>query len=124
MSHHDRHPEAFTGQAAAADARAALTDRGEGRPAASRADDGERPGLGGLWLLLVPLACCGGPLLIAAMAAAGALAWGALGMGTGLLVAAGVLVIRHRCRRSACREPGMTGRAHEGGTAASRRPAG
>jgi hypothetical protein len=88
------------------------------------AGDGERPGLGGLWLLLVPLACCGGPLLIAALAAAGALAWGALGLGAGLLVAVAVLVIRRRRRSSrACCEPGMTGWAHEGGSAASRRPA-
>jgi|GEM_PF-1143521 len=112
MSHHDRHPEAFTGQAAAADARAALTDRGEGRLAASRTDAGAgvRPGLGGLWLLLVLLACCGGPLLITALAAAGALAWGALGLGTGVLAAVTVLVIR-RSRRSsrACCKPGMTG---------------
>jgi hypothetical protein len=85
MSHHDRHPEAFTGQAAAADARAALTDRGEGRLAASRTDagTGQRPGLGGLWLLLAPLACCGGPLLITALAAAGALAWARSAWGPG-----------------------------------------
>jgi hypothetical protein len=115
MSHHDRHPEAFTGPAAAAGPRAALTDRGEGRLAASRTDagTGQRPGPGGLWLLLAPLACCGGPLLIAALAAAGALAWGALGLGTGVLAAVTVLVIR-RIRRSrrgsrACCKPGMTG---------------
>lgn len=125
MRHHDRHPEAFTGQAAASsDARAALTDRGEGRLAASRTDTGtgERPGLGGLWLLLVPLACCGGPLLIAALAAAGALAWGALGLGTGVLAAVTVLVIRRGRRSRACRKSGMTGWAQEAPTAATRRP--
>ncbi|HUY47223.1 MAG TPA: hypothetical protein VMV92_16075 [Streptosporangiaceae bacterium] len=125
MSHDDGHPEAFTGQAAApSDARAALTDRGDGRLAASRTDTGtgERPGLGGLWLLLVPLACCGGPLLIAALAAAGALAWGTLGLGTGVLAAVTVLVIRRGRRSRACRGPGMTGRAPEAGTAATRRP--
>ena len=73
MSHHDGHPGAFTGQAAASDVRAALTDRGEGRLATSGTDTGagKRPGLGGLWLLLVPPACCGGPLLIAALATTG-----------------------------------------------------
>jgi len=122
MSHHDGHPGAFTGQAAASDVRAALTDRGEGRLATSGTDTGagKRPGLGGLWLLLVPLACCGGPLLIAALAAAGALAWGALGLGTGVLAAVTVLVIR-RSRRSrrACRKPGtFPGHDRAWGTAA------
>jgi hypothetical protein len=74
---------------------------------------GQRPGLGGLWLLLVPPACCGGPLLIAGLAAAGALAWGALGLGTGVLAAVTVLVIR---RSRACRKPGMTGSSPEAGS--------
>jgi hypothetical protein len=126
MSHHDRHPEAFTGQAAVADARAARSQTAaESRPGASRpgAGGGKRPGLGGLWLLLVPLACCGGPLLIAALAAAGALAWGALGLGTGVLAAAAVLVIR-RSRRSsrACCKPGTTGWAPEAPETDTRRP--
>ncbi len=69
---------------------------------------GQRPALGGLWLLLVPLACCGGPLLITSLAAAGALAWGALGLGAGVLAAVTVLVIR-RSRGRACGEPAMTG---------------
>ena len=44
-------------------------------------DGRQRVGPGGLWLLLVPVACCGGPpLLVAVLAAAGALAWGGLGM--------------------------------------------
>lgn len=125
MTHHDRHPEALTGQAAAADARAALTDRAEGRLAASRTDTGtgERPGLGGLWLLLAPLACCGGPLLIAALAAGGALAWGALGLGTGVLAAVTVLVIRRRRRISrACCMRGMTGWTQQAPEADTRRP--
>ena len=93
---------------------------GGGRPAGGGR---EGAGLGRLWLLLVPLACCGGPLLAAALAAAGALAWGALGLGTGVLAAAAVLVIRYRCRRSrACRKPGMTGRARQAQMAATRRP--
>jgi hypothetical protein len=76
---------------------------------------GGRPGLGGLWLVLVPLACCGGPLLIVALAASGALAWAAPGLGAGVIVAATVLVI-HRTRRGrARRETGMTGWAREAG---------
>jgi hypothetical protein len=62
MSHHDGHQQAVT------DSRAAVPDAaagrpqaaGEDRPAAPQPGGGERPGLGGLWLLLVPLACCAG----------------------------------------------------------------
>ncbi|HCU91251.1 MAG TPA: hypothetical protein DHU96_00195 [Actinobacteria bacterium] len=125
MSHHDGHREAFTGgRAAASDARAARSQAGgEGRRALPGAGAGQRPGVGGLWLLLVPVACCGGPLLIAALAAAGALAWGALGLGAGVLVAVAVLVIRRRRRSSrACCEPGVTGWAQEAQTAVTRRP--
>jgi hypothetical protein len=61
-----------------------------------------RPGLGGLWLLLAPLACCGGPLLIGALAAAGALAWAGLGLAAAAVMgAAAVLAIRRR-RRAGC----------------------
>src|SRR5216684_6498416 len=102
MSPNGGHRESFAdGVAAGAEARAACSQaRSGGRLAASRtgAGDRERPGLGGLWLLLVSLACCGGPLLIATLAAAGALAWGALGLGTGVLAAVMVLVIRRRRR--------------------------
>jgi|SRR5215467_11572922 len=127
MSHHDGHQESLAdGVAAGAEALAARSQaRGGGRLAASRtgAGDRERSGLGGLWLLLVPLACCGGPLLIAALAAAGELAWGALGLGTGVLAAVTVLVIR-RSRRSsrACRKPDTPGLAQQAQTAATRRP--
>jgi hypothetical protein len=116
MSHHDGHQQAVT------DSRAAVPDAaagrpqaaGEDRPAAPQPGGGERPGLGGLWLLLVPLACCGGPLLIAGLAVAGTLAWGAAGLGARVLVAATVLVIGRRRRGRACCEPGR---------AAARRPA-
>ena len=111
------------GVAAGAEARAARSQaRSGGRPATSRtgAGDRERSGLGGLWLLLVALACCGGPLVIAALAAAGALAWGALGLGTGMLAAVTVLVIRLGSR--ACCKPGTTGLAQQAQTAATRRP--
>ena len=51
------------------------------RPRAQKPEGSGRrwSALGGLWLL-VPLACCGGPLLITSLAAAGALAWGGLGL--------------------------------------------
>ena len=73
---------------------------GGGRPAGGGR---ERSGLGGLWLLLVPLACCGGPLLVAALAAAGALAWGRIGLAAAVLLAGAVLAISRR--RRACRAP-------------------
>jgi len=99
MSHNARREAVTTGRAACSQARAARSDAGgEDRLAASRPAAGPRPGLGGLWLLLVPLACCGGPLLIAILAAAGALAWSAVGLGAGVLVAVTVLVLRHGMR--------------------------
>jgi hypothetical protein len=125
MGHYDGHQEAVTDSRAAGPGAAAARPgaAGEGRPAASRPGGGERPGLGGLWLLLVPLACCGGPLLIAGLAAAGALAWGAAGLGTGVLAAVTVLVIGRRRRGSrACRKAGTTGLAEQAQTAAPRRP--
>ncbi len=66
----------------------------QAREPGRRGDD--RSGLAGLWLLLAPLACCGAPLLIAGLAAGGALAWGGIGLAVAVLVAAGVLVIRRR----------------------------
>jgi hypothetical protein len=82
----------------------------------------ERPGPGGLWLLLVPAACCGGPLLVAGLAAAGALAWGGLGLALAVLLAGAMLVIwsrRRACaagsggrrpRKSGPGSPGIPGR--------------
>jgi hypothetical protein len=124
MSPDGGHRESFAdGVAAGAEARAACSQASSGgRLAASRTGAGnrERPGLGGLWLLLVPSACCGGPLLIAALAAAGALAWGGLGLGTGVLAAVTVLVIRRSSR--ACCKPGPAGLAQQARMAAARRP--
>jgi hypothetical protein len=125
MSRDKGHREAVTGGRAGADAWAARPETGaEARSAAGwPGAGGGRSGLAGLWLLLVPLACCGGPLLIAALAAARALAWGAAGLGAGVLAAVTVLVIRRSRRGSrACREPGMTGLAQQAQTAATRRP--
>lgn len=68
-----------------------------------RGDD--RSGLAALLLLVAPLACCGAPVLIAGLAAAGALAWGGIGLAVALLAAAGVLVIRRR-GRACCRSAG------------------
>jgi hypothetical protein len=53
--------------------------------------------LGAGWLaLLVPLLCCGGPLLIGAFAAAGAAAWGVLGGVLALVVGVALVAIRRR----------------------------
>ena len=126
MRHDDSYRDGLTaGQAAGPDGRAAGPQAEGQRPsAASRpgTEGGGRPGLGGLWLLLAPLACCGGPFLIAALAAAGALAWGGLGLGIALLVAVAVLAVRRRRRSRACCEPGAVGWAGQAGTS-DRRPA-
>ncbi len=67
-------------------------------------------GLGGLWLLLAPAACCGGPLIIGALAAAGALAWGAVGLGLALVTAVAVILVTRRRRRNrACCPPAPAG---------------
>lgn len=63
-----------------------------GHPGAGCGQDG--PGFGGLWLLLIPAACGGGPLLAAGLAAAGALAWGGLGLTVAAILAGGLLAIR------------------------------
>ncbi len=59
---------------------------------------GERPGPGGLRLLLVPVICCAGPLMVAGLAAAEALAWGGPGLGLAVPLAGALLVIRLRPR--------------------------
>ncbi len=54
------------------------------------------------WLfLLVPFACCGGPLVIA-VAAAGAWALGGIAGGLLALAIAAVLIVRSRRRRACC----------------------
>ncbi len=83
---------------------------------------GKGSGLGGLWLLLAPLACCGGPLLVAGLAAAGVLAWGGLGLAVAALLAGAVLVIRRR-RRRACHVPDEAGSWREAGTMTPGSPA-
>jgi hypothetical protein len=121
MSHDGRYQDGLTGGRAAGPDRWAA---GGQRPAAAPGPGGggERPGLAGLWLLLAPLACCGGPFLIAGLAAAGALAWAGLGLGAAALVAVvTVVLIRRRRRSRACCQPGAAG-AEDAGTAAARRP--
>ena len=122
MSHDGRYQDGLTGgRAASPDGGAA---GGQRPPAAPRpgGGSGERSGLGGLWLLLAPLACCGGPFLIAALAAAGALAWAGLGLGAAALVAVVTVVLIRRWRLSrACCEPAAGWRGEAG--AAVGRPA-
>ena len=90
---------------------------------------GERPALGpnsrsggfGWLLALAPVLCCGGPLLIAAAATLGALAWGALGAVVALVAVTAMVLARRRSRR--CCEPATgsrtqpsTGSTAPGGT--------
>jgi hypothetical protein len=123
MRHDDRYLDGLTaGRDASPDGWAA---GGQPQPSAPRpgADGGERSGLGALWLLLAPIACCGGPFLIAALATGGALAWGGLGLGMALLAAVvAVILVRRRRRSRACCEPGAAGWAETARTATARRP--
>jgi hypothetical protein len=64
-------------------------------------------------LLLVP-AACGGPLLVAGLAATGALAWGGLGLALAVLLAGAMLVIRSRRRAVAAGGLGSPGPAVPG----------
>lgn len=96
----------------------------EQRPVPGRDDqDGKGSGLGLLWLL-APIACCGGPLIIGALAAAGALAWGALGLGLALATAGAVtLAVRLRRRSRACCPPAPAGPWEAAGAAAAQEDA-
>jgi hypothetical protein len=59
----------------------------------------KRAGVGALWVLLAPLVCCAGPLLVAGLGVAGALAWGGLGLVAAAVVVAVVMIIRSRRRQ-------------------------
>jgi len=73
----------------------------EQRQAPPRQDQSRQgSGLGALWILLAPLACCGGPLIIGALAAVGALAWGELGLGLALATAVAVILVTRRRREA------------------------
>lgn len=123
MRHDGWYGDGLTGGPASPDGRAA---EGQRPPAPPRppGGDSERPGPGWLWLLLAPAACCGGPFLIAALAAAGALAWAGLGLAAAALVAVtAVVLIRRRQSRAGCCEPGAAGLPDTAGTGTARRPA-
>lgn len=86
-----------SGERAARD-RSSTVSTGGGAPSKkpTRSDVQLGPG----WLvLLLPIACCGGPLLIGAVAAAGALGWGVLGAGVAAVLTAAILVVRRRAGR-------------------------
>ena len=68
------------------------------RMAPAQETPGSAHGLGGLWLVPVPVACCDGPHLVAGLAAASALAWGALGLALAALLVGALTVNRPRCR--------------------------
>ncbi len=69
-----------------------------------RTPDPGRSSGGAAWLLLLlPVLCCGAPLLLAVAATLGALAWGALGGAVALLAGAGLVLAWRRARR--CRPP-------------------
>lgn len=57
-------------------------------------------GLG--WLVLVPVACCGGPLIFAAIATAGAAAWGGIGALATITLGIAVVVVMRRRRTASC----------------------
>lgn len=75
-----------------------------------------------MWLLLASVACCGGPLLIGALAAAGALAWGVLGLAVALAAAVVVIVARRRRRNRECCPPAPASSARAARTSAGLRP--
>lgn len=91
-------------------------DRGNPGSDSGRDEQGVRSTDAG-WLLLLPLVCCGGPLVIVAAASAGALGWGALGAGVAAVIAAVLLIARRRAARSceAASHPIPTGSGPRGG---------
>jgi Flp pilus assembly protein TadB len=63
----------------------------------------DRKGLG--WLVLLPIACCGGPPLIAGIAVVGAAAAAGLGVGVAVIAIAVTLVVVRRRRAARCCTP-------------------
>jgi Flp pilus assembly protein TadB len=89
-------------------ARAPSTDAAEGRlDAGGDRTARERGGLGaGLVVLALPVLCCAGPVLVAALAAASAAVLGLVAglVGVALAALAAALVLRRR-RREGCTRP-------------------
>ena len=73
----------------------------------ARAPEGRKGPGAALLLLVLPVLCCGGPLIFAALAAAGAATLGVVGgvIGAVLLAVAVGLFMRHRHRAAACCAP-------------------
>ena len=65
-------------------------------------------------MVLLPIACCGGPLLIAGIAVAGAAAAAGLGVGVVVIALAVTFVVVRRRRAARCCTPADS--AREGGT--------
>lgn len=74
-------------------------------PAGHATREGRGPSV---WFLAVPVLCCSGPAIFAALAAASAVTLGVVGGVTGaaLLVAALGLFLQHRRRAACCRRDG------------------
>lgn len=89
--------------------RAGERAHGEMSPRTQACAEKKGPGAS-LLLLLLPVLCCGGPLIFAALAAASAATLGVVGgvIGAVLLAVALGLFLRHRVR-DACRAPGEKG---------------
>ena len=64
-----------------------------------------RKGLGWLAVLAIPVACCVGLLLVVAPVATGVAAWGGLGAGAAVAVAAALLAVVRRRRAGVCGAP-------------------
>ncbi len=98
-----------------------MDDR-QGQAPSSEDRGGKGDGPGTLWLMLAPVACCGGPLLFGVLAAADALAWGAFGLGVALAAAVALtLVLRRRRRSRECCPPAPDRPARAAGTSAGLR---
>lgn len=83
------------------------------RPGPAQPDQQKRGPGAALLLVLAPLLCCGGPLLIGALATAGATTLGTVGgviAGLIAVAAVGVWLRRRRRTGAACCPPGRGGR--------------
>jgi hypothetical protein len=88
----------------------AMTPGSSGVPSFSSPSRGPGPaprsdtkGMG--WLMLLPIACCGGPLIIGAIAAAGVAAGAGLGAAAAVAAAVTLFVVVRRRRAASCCAP-------------------